>query len=133
MFRLQVQCEYSASHLMRLEGLQSLHAEVNPPPVVAQGSVKVQMRIARGRSILLLHNLEPLAIILIEHSAALDASFTSFFPEDELPLTLPLNKAAYVEISIAQPTPDPTLSLRVQDCFAYPESRHSVWMLLYDG
>uniref|UniRef100_A0A0E9R478 ZP-C domain-containing protein n=1 Tax=Anguilla anguilla TaxID=7936 RepID=A0A0E9R478_ANGAN len=64
---------------------------------------------------------------------AKDASFTSFFPEDQLPLTLPLRKSAYVEVSIAQPSPDPTLSLRVQDCFAYPVSRHSVWMLLYDG
>lgn len=133
MFRLQVQCGYSASDLKRAEDLHSLYAVTNPPPVVAQGSVKVLMRIARGRSILLLRHVEPLAITLIKHSAALDASFTSFFPEDELPLTLPLNKAAYVEISIAQPTPDPTLSLRVQDCFAYPESRHSVWMLLYDG
>lgn len=133
MFRLQVQCEYSASDLKRAEDLQSLFAVTNPPPVVAQGSVKVQMRIARGRYILLQHNVGPLAIILIKHCAALDASFTSFFPEDELPLTLPLTKAAYVEISIANPTPDPTLSLRVQDCFAYPESRHSVWMLLYDG
>lgn len=63
----------------------------------------------------------------------LDASFTSFFPEDQLPLTLPLREAAYVEISIGQPSPDPTLSLRVRDCFAYPASRHSVWTLLYDG
>lgn len=108
-FLLQVQCEYSASDLKRVADLQSLPAVPNPPPVVAQGAIRVHMRIAK------------------------DASFTSFFPEDQLPLTLPLHKAAYVEISIAQPSPDPTLSLRVQDCFAYPESRRSVWMLLYDG
>ncbi|XP_075879705.1 zona pellucida sperm-binding protein 4-like isoform X2 [Nelusetta ayraudi] len=108
-FLIQVQCEYSASDLKRAADLQSLYAVTNPPPVVAQGAIRVLMRIAK------------------------DASFTSFYPEDQLPLTLPLHKAAYVEISIAQPPPDPTLSLRVQDCFAYPESRHSVWMLLYDG
>lgn len=64
---------------------------------------------------------------------AADASFTSFIPEEQLPLTLPLREAVNVEISIVQPSPDPTLSLRVRDCFAYPGSRHSVWTLLYDG
>ncbi|TMS14910.1 Zona pellucida sperm-binding protein 4 [Larimichthys crocea] len=108
-FSLQVQCEYEASDLKRAVDLRSLYAVTNPPPVVALGTIRVQMKIAK------------------------DASFTSFFPEDQLPLTLPLRKAAYVEISIAQPSPDPALSLRVQDCFAYPESRHSVWTLLYDG
>ncbi|XP_041813234.1 zona pellucida sperm-binding protein 4-like [Chelmon rostratus] len=108
-FTLQIQCEYEASDLKRAADLRSLYAVTNPPPVVALGTIRVQMRIAK------------------------DASFTSFFPEDQLPLTLPLRKAAYVEISIAQPSPDPTLSLRVRDCFAYPASRHSVWTLLYDG
>ncbi|XP_035510437.1 zona pellucida sperm-binding protein 4-like [Morone saxatilis] len=108
-FGLQVQCEYEVSDLKRAADLRSLYAVTNPPPVVAQGTFRVQMRIAK------------------------DASFTSFFSEDQLPLTLPLRKAAYVEISIAQPSPDPTLSLRVRDCFAYPASRHSVWTLLYDG
>ncbi|XP_055754719.1 zona pellucida sperm-binding protein 2-like [Salvelinus fontinalis] len=62
-----------------------------------------------------------------------DESFTSFLPEDQLPLTLYLRKPVYVEVSIAPPSPDPSLSLRVRDCFAYPASRHSVWTLLYDG
>ncbi|XP_042361429.1 zona pellucida sperm-binding protein 4-like [Plectropomus leopardus] len=108
-FSLQVQCEYEASDLKRAADLRSLYAVTNPPPVVALGTIRVQMRIAK------------------------DASFTSFFPDDQLPVTLPLRKAAYVEISIAQPSLDPTLSLRVRDCFAYPASRHSVWTLLYDG
>ncbi|XP_058509394.1 zona pellucida sperm-binding protein 4-like [Solea solea] len=109
LFSLQVQCEYATSDLKQAADLRSLYAVTNPPPVVALGAIQLQMRIAK------------------------DASFTSFFPEDQLPLTLPLRKSAYVEVSIAQPSPDPTLSLRVQDCFAYPVSRHSVWMLLYDG
>uniref|UniRef100_A0A8C7UYA0 Zona pellucida sperm-binding protein 4-like n=1 Tax=Oncorhynchus mykiss TaxID=8022 RepID=A0A8C7UYA0_ONCMY len=62
-----------------------------------------------------------------------DESFTSFLPEDQLPLTLYLRKPVYVEVSITPPSPDPSLSLRVRDCFAYPASRHSVWTLLYDG
>ncbi|XP_039978877.1 zona pellucida sperm-binding protein 4-like isoform X2 [Xiphias gladius] len=108
-FSLQVLCEYSAKDLKRAADLRSLYAVINPPPVVALGTIRVQMRIAT------------------------DASFTSFFPEDQLPLNLPLREAAYVEVSIAQPYPDHTLSLRVRDCFAYPASRHSVWTLLYDG
>ncbi|XP_044186298.1 zona pellucida sperm-binding protein 4-like [Thunnus albacares] len=108
-FSLQVQCEYEPSDLKRAADLRSLYTVTNPPPVVALGTIRVQMRVAT------------------------DASFTSFFPEDQLPLTLPLRKAAYMEVSIAQPSPDPTLSLHVRDCFAYPASRHSVWTLLYDG
>ncbi|XP_041672849.1 zona pellucida sperm-binding protein 4-like isoform X2 [Cheilinus undulatus] len=108
-FSLQVQCEYEASDLKRAADLRSLYAVTNPPPVFALGTIRVQMKIAK------------------------DSSFTSFFPEDQLPVRLRLRKAAYVEISIAQPSPDPSLSLRVRDCFAYPTSRHSVWTLLYDG
>ncbi|XP_071396052.1 zona pellucida sperm-binding protein 4-like [Centroberyx affinis] len=108
-FSLQVQCEYEASDLMHAADLRSLYGATNPPPVTALGTVRVQMKIAT------------------------DASFSSFFPEDQLPLTFPLRKAVYVEVSIGQPSPDPGLSLRVRDCFAYPASRHSVWTLLYDG
>ncbi|XP_068192423.1 zona pellucida sperm-binding protein 4-like [Antennarius striatus] len=108
-FILQVQCEYDESDLKRVADLLSLNAVTNPPPVVALGNIKVQMRLAK------------------------DKSFTSFLSEDQLPLILPLRDAAYVEISLAQPSPDPTLSLRVRDCFAYPASRHSVWTLLYNG
>nr|XP_020480596.1 zona pellucida sperm-binding protein 4-like [Monopterus albus] len=108
-FSLQVQCEYDAADLERAADLRSLHAATNPPPVVALGTINVQMRIAT------------------------DASFTSFFPNDQLPLTLPLREPVYVEVSIAQPSPDSTLALRVQDCFAYPASRYSVWTLIYEG
>ncbi|XP_076020652.1 zona pellucida sperm-binding protein 4-like [Genypterus blacodes] len=106
---LRVQCQYDRSALKRAADLWSSHAVTNPPPAVAFGTIRVQMRIAT------------------------DDSFTSFFTDDQLPLRLPLRKAAYVEVSIPQPSPDPTLSLRVQDCFASPASRHSVWTLLYEG
>ncbi|XP_004071854.1 zona pellucida sperm-binding protein 1 [Oryzias latipes] len=108
-FSLQVECEYEESDLIRAKDLRSFYTVTNPPPVVAQGTIKVQMRIAT------------------------DSSFTAFIPEDQLPLTVPLRKAVNVEISIAQPSPDPTLFLRVRDCFAYPTSKHSVWTLLHDG
>ncbi|XP_029996320.1 zona pellucida sperm-binding protein 4-like [Sphaeramia orbicularis] len=106
---LQVECEYNRSDLQHEADIWSFYAVTNPPPAVALGTIRVQMRIAT------------------------DASFTSFFSEDQLPVTLPLREVAFVEVSIAQPSPDPTLSLRVRDCFAYPASKHSVWTLLYDG
>lgn len=131
-FSLQVQCEYEASDFMRATNLRSLHAATTLPPVVALGSFRVHMRIAQGNKTGL-SRLRAAEENPNPASAFLDASFTSFFPEDQLPLSLPLRKAAYVEVAIAQPSPDPTLSLRVRDCFAYPASRHSVWTLLYDG
>lgn len=131
-FSLQVQCEYEASDLMRAANLRSWYAATTPAPVVALGSFRVLMRIARGErtawSALRAAEENPNRACVV-----LDASFTSFFPEDQLPLSLPLRKAAYVEVAIAQPSPDPGLCLRVRDCFAYPASRHSVWTLLYDG
>lgn len=108
-FSLQVACEYKPSELKKAAELGTSFAVTKPPPAVALGSIEVQMRIAK------------------------DASFTSFFAEDELPVTLPLRGVAYVEIAIVQPSPDPSLSLRVRDCFAYPSTKHSVWSLLYDG
>uniref|UniRef100_A0A8C7Z5L6 P-type domain-containing protein n=1 Tax=Oryzias sinensis TaxID=183150 RepID=A0A8C7Z5L6_9TELE len=92
-FSLQVECEYEESDLIRAKDLRSFYTVTNPPPVVAQGTIKVQMRIATGNG--KCHN----------------ASFTAFIPEDQLPLTVPLRKAVNVEISIAQPSPDPTLFL----------------------
>lgn len=132
-FSLQVQCEYEASDLMRAANLRSLHAVTNLPPVVALGSFRVLMRIAQGNKTEVCLCLRATEEDLNHAFVVLDASFTSFYPEDQLPLTLPLREAAYVEVAIAQPSPDPTLSLRVRDCFAYPASRHSVWTLLYDG
>ncbi|XP_037332388.2 zona pellucida sperm-binding protein 4-like [Pungitius pungitius] len=108
-FNVQVQCEYNALHVKRAADLRSFSPVTKPPPAVALGTIVVQMRIAQ------------------------DASFTSFFPKEQLPITFPLRKVVYVEVSMAQPSPDPTLSLRVRDCFAYPASGHSVWTLLHDG
>lgn len=131
-FSLQVQCEYEATDLMPAANLRSLYSVTNRPPVVALGSFRVLMRIAKGNKteFCLISELRrtPMLYLLF-----LDSTFTSFLPEEQLPLSLPLRKAAYVEVAIAQPSPDPTLSLRVRDCFAYPVSRHSVWTLLYDG
>lgn len=153
---LQVQCQYEGSALLHTD-LWSLNP-TNPPPVTALGTVRVQMRIATGTVVKQygFHRpskgcqIQTLQVYGIKSchfthcytgrppsswpfSFFPDESFTSFLPEDQLPLTLYLRKAVYVEVSITPPSPDPSLSLRVRDCFAYPASRHSVWTLLYDG
>lgn len=140
-FSLQVQCEYDAADLKRAADLRPLHEVTNPPLVAALGTIRVQMRIATGRRMLSTCFTARYQTTLMFTSVltsvcrfvSTDESFKSFFAEDQLPLALPLRETAYVEVSIARPTPDPTLSLRVRDCFAYPASRRSVWMLLYDG
>ncbi|XP_012681067.2 zona pellucida sperm-binding protein 4-like isoform X2 [Clupea harengus] len=104
---IRIQCQYARSALLNTV-MQSV-IPTNPPPASAQGIVGVQMRIAT------------------------DGSFSSFHPRDHLPLSLPLDKPVYVQVSTSPHSPDPTLSLRVHDCFAYPASRHSLWTLLHDG
>ena len=48
-FSLQVQCEYEVSDLKHAEDLRSLYTVTNPPPVVALGTMRVLMRIAKGK------------------------------------------------------------------------------------
>jgi len=48
MFSLQVECEYEESDLKRAQHLRSLYTVTDPPPVIAQGTISVQMRIATG-------------------------------------------------------------------------------------
>uniref|UniRef100_A0A3Q2FH02 P-type domain-containing protein n=1 Tax=Cyprinodon variegatus TaxID=28743 RepID=A0A3Q2FH02_CYPVA len=116
---LQVECVYEESDFKLAKELRSLYAVTNPPAVVAKGTIRAQMRLATGTGITFV--------------GSDDATFTAFVPEDQLPLKLPLGEKVNVEISIVPPFSDPTLSLRVLDCFAYPVSKHSVWTLLHDG
>lgn len=45
---LQVQCEYESSASKRAAYMRPLFAVTNPPPVVALGTIRVLMRIAKG-------------------------------------------------------------------------------------
>ncbi|MBN3315938.1 ZP4 protein, partial [Atractosteus spatula] len=105
-YRLLIECQYRQSVLVQA-GLTALDP-TPPKPASALGQVRVEMRIAK------------------------DSSFSSFFPADRLPLSLPLREPLFVEVRVRDP-PDPRISLRIRDCFAYPASRHSLWVLLYDG
>ncbi|XP_035253311.1 zona pellucida sperm-binding protein 4-like isoform X3 [Anguilla anguilla] len=106
-FRLQVRCLYAGS--VRLQTSLLSKDPTKPPLVSAVGTPKVRMRIAR------------------------DGSFSSFVPEDELPLELSLRTPVHVEVSFARPSQNPGDSLRLRDCFAFPASRHSLWTLLHNG
>ncbi|KAG7262382.1 hypothetical protein CRUP_018306 [Coryphaenoides rupestris] len=108
-FSLQVQCMYEGPGFQSATTVHSARIITTPAPLVAMGTVRVQMRIAT------------------------DSSFSSFIDGDQLPVAFPLRSPVYVEVSIRQPAPEPGLSLQVRDCFAYPASRTSVWTLLYDG
>ncbi|CAL8273975.1 unnamed protein product [Lota lota] len=108
-FSLQVQCEYEGPGVQPVAAVRSASIIATPAPLVAMGTIGVQMKIAT------------------------DSSFSSFIGADQLPAAFPLRSPVYVEVSIRQPAPEPGLSLRVRDCFAYPASRTSVWTLLYDG
>lgn len=55
---LQVQCEYEASDLKRAADMRSLYAVTNPPPVVALGTIRVLMRIAKGNKMGVLHRVK---------------------------------------------------------------------------
>lgn len=50
---LQVECEYDESDLKHAKDLRSLYTVTNPPAVVAQGTMRVQMRLATGTRIVL--------------------------------------------------------------------------------
>ncbi|KAJ3601042.1 hypothetical protein NHX12_032015 [Muraenolepis orangiensis] len=107
-FSLQVRCLFEGHGAQPAAAVHSAH--ITPPALlVAMGTVRVQMRIAT------------------------DSSFSSFISGDQLPMAFQLRSPIYVEVSIQQPAPEPGLSLRVRDCFAYPASRSSVWTLLYNG
>ncbi|XP_041098137.1 zona pellucida sperm-binding protein 4-like [Polyodon spathula] len=104
--RLQLQCLYSRSGTESHEmSVLNLHP---PQPAASFGNVTVEMRIAK------------------------DSSFTRFFPSSSLPLTRSLRDPIFVEVRILPPA-SPRLSLVLRDCFAYPSSQQSLWVLLYDG
>lgn len=61
-----------------------------------------------------------------------DQTFTSFYPEARLPLSLIQGKPVYVEVSLLDP-PDPGLVLLVHSCSAFSQTPYPSWMVIYDG
>ncbi|XP_056623588.1 zona pellucida sperm-binding protein 4-like [Triplophysa dalaica] len=119
-FELLFQCRYSAT------AVEALVVEVNtvppPPPVAAPGPLRVELRLANGQCI-------------TKGCAEGDEAYTSFYGEDEYPVTKVLREPVYVEVRILERT-DPNLFLMLGRCWATstpsPLSLPQ-WDLLVDG
>ncbi|XP_056587759.1 zona pellucida sperm-binding protein 4-like [Triplophysa dalaica] len=119
-FELLFQCRYSAT------AVEALVVEVNtippPPPVAAPGPLRVELRLANGQCV-------------TKGCAEGDEAYTSYFGEDEYPVTKVLREPVYVEVRILERT-DPNLVLMLGHCWATsapsPLSLPQ-WDLLVDG
>uniref|UniRef100_A0A8C4TFL9 Zona pellucida sperm-binding protein 4-like n=1 Tax=Erpetoichthys calabaricus TaxID=27687 RepID=A0A8C4TFL9_ERPCA len=104
--RLQVECSYSRKHVTNLE--LSAMAFPSPQTVAEFANIAVEMRISK------------------------DATFQEFFETNDLPIHQHLQEPIFVEVRLVEPL-DPSLSLVVRDCFAYPRTQESLWILLFNG
>ncbi|KAI7799384.1 zona pellucida glycoprotein 2.2 [Triplophysa rosa] len=119
-FELLFQCRYSAT------AVEALVVEVNtvpaPPPVAAPGPLRVELRLANGQCV-------------TKGCAEGDEAYTSYYGEDEYPVTKVLREPVYVEVRILERT-DPNLVLLLGHCWATstpsPLSLPQ-WDLLVDG
>ncbi|XP_041096275.1 zona pellucida sperm-binding protein 1-like [Polyodon spathula] len=64
--------------------------------------------------------------------ALIDASYTSFYPQSHLPLSVLLGSKVYLEVQLVNP-PNPSVVLLVHYCIAYPRSSHAAWVIIYGG
>ncbi|XP_056587772.1 zona pellucida sperm-binding protein 4-like [Triplophysa dalaica] len=119
-FELLFQCRYSAT------AVEALVVDVNtvppPPPVAAPGPLRVELRLANGQCV-------------TKGCAEGDEAYTSYYGEDEYPVTKVLREPVYVEVRILERT-DPNLVLMLGHCWATsapsPLSLPQ-WDLLVDG
>ncbi|KAI7806723.1 ZP2 [Triplophysa rosa] len=119
-FELFFQCRYSAT------AVEALVVEVNnvppPSPVAAPGSLRVELRLANGQCV-------------TKGCAEGDEAYTSYYGEDEYPVTKVLREPVYVEVRILEMT-DPNLVLMLGRCWATSTSSPlslPQWDLLVDG
>ncbi|XP_056598477.1 zona pellucida sperm-binding protein 4-like [Triplophysa dalaica] len=119
-FELLFQCRYSAT------AVEALVVEVNtvppPSPIAAPGPLRVELRLANGQCV-------------TKGCAEGDEAYTSYYGEDEYPVTKVLREPVYVEVRILERT-DPNLHLMLGHCWATstpsPLSLPQ-WDLLVDG
>ncbi|KAM6937879.1 zona pellucida sperm-binding protein 4-like [Xenentodon cancila] len=119
-YEVHVQCRYIGT------SVEALLIEVGlvppPPPVAAPGPLRVELRLGNGHC-------------LVKGCNEDDAAFTSFYTNDDYPVTKVLREPVYVEIRLLERT-DPNLVLTLGRCWAtsspYPQSIPQ-WDLLIDG
>ncbi|XP_043956506.1 uncharacterized protein LOC122822134 isoform X1 [Gambusia affinis] len=73
----------------------------------------------------------PPSAVTVALRIATDASFSSFHPDAQLPISLLQGESVHVELSLLQPA-DATLQLLLHSCLAYTLTPHVYWMLFYD-
>uniref|UniRef100_A0A8C6LUV1 Uncharacterized LOC107376288 n=1 Tax=Nothobranchius furzeri TaxID=105023 RepID=A0A8C6LUV1_NOTFU len=61
-----------------------------------------------------------------------DESFSSFYPEAHLPLSLIQGRPFFVELRLEQP-PEPNAVLLVHSCLAYTQTPELSWVVFYDS
>ncbi|KAA0720433.1 Zona pellucida sperm-binding protein 4 [Triplophysa tibetana] len=115
-----MKCRYSAT------AVEALVVEVNtvppPPPVAAPGPLRVELRLANGQCV-------------TKGCAEGDEAYTSYYSEDEYPVTKVLREPVYVEVRILERT-DPNLVLMLGHCWATSAPSHvslPQWDLLVDA
>ncbi|XP_048052492.1 uncharacterized protein LOC125272016 isoform X2 [Megalobrama amblycephala] len=104
--RLLVECRYLPGSVVSVGYL--VKSPSLGPSIKAQGVFGVQLRIAK------------------------DEHYDSFYPQYHQPLHVLLGKPLYLEVRLLNP-PEPTATLLVHYCVAYPRSAKSAWILIYDG
>ncbi|XP_016116977.1 zona pellucida sperm-binding protein 4-like [Sinocyclocheilus grahami] len=119
-FELLFQCRYSGT------SVEALVVEVNtvppPPPVAAPGPLRVELRLANGQCV-------------TKGCAEGDEAFTSYYSDDDYPITKVLREPVYVEVHIMERT-DPNIVLMLGRCWATSTPSPlglPQWDLLDDG
>ncbi|XP_032386567.1 zona pellucida sperm-binding protein 4 [Etheostoma spectabile] len=119
-FELLFQCKYSGS---AVEGLvMEVNAVPPPVPVAAVGPLRVALRLGNGQC---------RSKGCVEEVAA----YSSFYTEEDYPITKVLREPVYVEVNILERS-DPNLILNLEHCWATSAPNPlslPQWDLLVDG
>ncbi|KAA0715589.1 Zona pellucida sperm-binding protein 4 [Triplophysa tibetana] len=119
-YELLFQCRYFGT------SVEALVIEVNtvppPPPVAAPGPLRVELRLANGQC-------------FVKGCVEEDQAYSSYYSEEEYPVTKVLREPVYVEVRIMERT-DPNIVLNLGRCWATssPEPMSlPQWDLLVNG
>ncbi|XP_078054117.1 zona pellucida sperm-binding protein 4-like [Mustelus asterias] len=110
-FGLHVQCKYTGRRETGLQINVTVYTVSPPPPASEDGILKLELRVAK------------------------DGEYRSWYVDSDYPIWRILQEAVFVEVRVLGRT-DPTLVLRLHDCWAtpVPAPNHEVqWSLLVDG
>ncbi|XP_003419548.2 zona pellucida sperm-binding protein 1 [Loxodonta africana] len=108
-FRLHVRCIFNASDFLPVQA--SVFPPPPPGPVTQAGPLRLELRIAK------------------------DETFSSYYAEEDYPISKLLREPVHVEVRLLQRT-DPGLALLLHECWATPSAKpfqQPQWPILSDG